>query len=215
MKTLLSIDIDYWNYFSDYRQAAALKRYLNKVTQAARQQCAPIHAIMNHQQILPIANASKARRIVNVDTHSDVCEGSVDRLECGSWVNYVEWRNEGEYVWIHRCCRDVGDCSIHGVIFGGSRRPRKKLSQLRHYPRYFKQEYDDVDWKSVKRRRKGAPDPYKLDLSEVVVCLSPSYSDSNLMPIFNEWVKANNIPYRRGRMNERFGINIRPNKIKS
>ena len=201
MKTLLSIDVDFWNG----QDVKRLKRYLNRVTKLAKRQCIPISAITNHQQILKVANVSKARRIVNVDTHSDLAEGDNSELNCGTWVNYVKWRGSGEYVWYHKSAAWQGDCSYNRDMFTKYGLVSRKRPRLKRY---------GVDWKKVRHARKGPPNPEKYDLTEVVICLSPSYSDSNLQDFFHEWRKRNAIPYKRGRLREDFGRKCYPPKIR-
>lgn len=204
MKTLLSVDIDFWNYVPNSEKS--LKRYLNGLASLAQKEKIPIIAITNHQQILKIANKSNARRIVNIDTHSDLSEQDVDELNCGTWVNYVKWRGRGEYVWIHKNHPSGGECTVRHEIFPHKGAARKILSR--------KHLEINIDWKSIKHRCKAAPRPEKFDLSEIVVCMSPDYSDKELIKIFYEWKRQHGIRYLKGRMNESYSRTLTPPKVR-
>lgn len=211
MRTLVSIDIDYWNFWSTYTQEKHLRRYLDHAVRTAQQKCVPIVAITNHQQILKWANKSKARRILSIDTHSDLRDNGCDELDCGSWVSYVKWRKEGEFHWIHKGRSDYGDCNGGRVIFQDRRRVKKSFKKYLWDP---ESEYCVVEWKKVRHRRAAPPKLDNLDITEIVVCESPTYSDGNLIEIFQEWRKEHNIPYLRGRKDENFGRKITPQEYK-
>lgn len=204
MKTLLSVDIDFWNYRNNPEKS--LKRYLSRLSHLSKERCVPIHAITNHQQILKWVNKSSARKIINIDTHSDLAWACVDRLNCGTWVNYVAWREEGSYHWVRNCSAYSGDCTGTIEIFKDGSKPLR-------YPARIGSAYKDLkpwDWKNISHSYGRLPKLENLDLTEIIVCESPSYSYRNLISIFHEWRKQNKIPYLKGRRNESFQLKVTP-----
>lgn len=105
MNTFLSIDLDYWN--SDYFPKNGIlssRLFLRKVAQLD----VPMHWCFDHRAMAGLVSASPARRLINVDFHSDLDSESRGQryhssLDCGNWVNHVTWRHEPQaiYVWKH------------------------------------------------------------------------------------------------------------------
>lgn len=92
-KIFLSIDLDFW-----LTPEPALKSIADVMKYAAEHNI-PLNVMMNHQQMLPHVNHSAARTLVNLDQHSDARDVRVDRFDCGSWISYVNWRKDGQFVW--------------------------------------------------------------------------------------------------------------------
>lgn len=185
MKHYLSIDVDYW---WDYWDAIDALRPLFK---KAKQRRIPINAVMNHQQLLPYVNTSKAKMLINVDQHSDVNSSNIDFLECGTWVSYIKWRHKGEYLWVRNYCNTrQGNCngSLH---------------------------WDEgADWGKIKS---DYCDNRHLDLTEFIngccgigFCMSPNYSRDVCVDAFRDLVRQFNIPYTKGRKAEEHRRNICP-----
>lgn len=185
MKKFLSIDMDFWN--NNIESAAKeLFEILNNVKFRNR---AKIHAFMNHQQILPYVNSSKARYLINFDTHSDLAGMDYPILECGTWVSFVDWRRKGSYFWLHRSNCTEGDCNGSPPIF---------------YDTIQKGDHSLTDWKSVKH---SVTEKITTRLFNNVVdcgiCLSPSYiANDRLEDIFRYMVDLFRIPYTKGRRSE-------------
>ena len=103
VKSYLSIDLDYWN---EDDGEEALSPFFEEVFRLNL----PIFVVESHDVLLKKINPSKARILYNIDFHSDFV-GYMSEEECvielgedpidSNWVNYVKWRSEGEYVWIH------------------------------------------------------------------------------------------------------------------
>ena len=78
-KTYLSIDSDFWSNPDIFLEQLELlmKFALGSI---------PIIAVMNHQQMLDDVNLSKARKLINIDEHSDLDGVDVDWLSCATWL---------------------------------------------------------------------------------------------------------------------------------
>jgi hypothetical protein len=189
----LSVDIDYYNHVKCGE--VRLKEYLDLCFQASEQQSVPIVAIDNHHQILPIVNKSKARTLVNIDTHSDLGDRHTEQLNCGTWVSYVKWRQNGHYYWVHKGDVHLGECSCHDPIFT---KKRHKISL--------------TEWRKLRRICDTPPNPLALNLTEIVVCRSPSYSKKELLPVFDTWVRG--VAYIRGqKSDDEFSKRWRPEEL--
>jgi hypothetical protein len=188
MKTFVSVDVDFWDKPEPCRkQLHLLMKNLGKKI--------PVMACMNHQQMLPAVNVSGANRLINIDEHSDLAESSVSKLNCGTWISYVRWRKDGEYIWI-RSHRDFqGSCN------GNDRG---------HWT-------EDTDWgrcssRHIKRDRLNIM-TYLRDCVGVGICMSPAYALGAVAEVFREIVDRYGIPYRKGRLNEANSRSVRPSGI--
>jgi hypothetical protein len=195
MRTYLSIDIDYWN--SDrgsilgYRSTEETRvyRWLTKVFNLARYKGIPIKAVMNHQQLLDHVDGSKAQHLLNIDTHSDLADATTDVFNCGTWVSFVRWRQQGIYTWMHALGIEDGECNAEAPIFEEGTKP------------------SFTDWGEINRRKvshaklPGAPAILK-GVTEIGFVLSPAYADDHLQPIFYQLVAEHNLPYTKGRYDE-------------
>lgn len=194
MKTYLSIDMDYWNG----RTPAYTRRSLFSLLKRLKKKRVPMMACMNHQQMLNHVNDSNARRLINLDTHSDLSQPDVDRLNCGTWVSYVKWRQKGEFVWCHRHSIDQGDCSRwNGRRIFCSNGAINKIAS---------------DWKKIKRTKMLLPNYRYLTNYTIAVglVLSPDYIEDELEHIFYEAISEFNIDYFKGRRNEDHFRNVIP-----
>jgi hypothetical protein len=128
MKAYLSIDLDYWvNHGADYTDTDIHSyKFFKKV-------CAlnlPIKVVRDHELLLPHINSAKCDLLYNVDYHSDIF-GYVDEEEkqkysseppnCGTWANYVEWRESAAFHWIYpnaHCYHKCGSsCGAYGTCW--------------------------------------------------------------------------------------------------
>lgn len=190
-KTYLSIDIDFWNRreWGGNSRSFYAKTQLTALFEEAQRQGIPIKAVMNHQQLTQYVDKSKARTLINVDTHSDLCDFNIKDFECGSWVSYIRWRARGKYIWYHSLDVDTGECNSDDPIFEGSHRPRTHKTE----------------WRQISRRKvKGIPSVKNLleNCVEIGFVMSPAYSDPELIELFNDLVKKFKIPYKSGRLDE-------------
>lgn len=188
MKAYLSVDVDYWNDPEPCRKQ--LRLLMNRIGSRI-----PVLAVMNHQQMLPEVNASEAQRLINIDEHSDLAESSVGKLNCGTWISYVRWRKDGEYIWIRSNASYQGSCN-------GDDRGRWNK---------------DVDWgrcSSIYVKRDSMKiTTYLRDCVGVGICMSPAYASRAVADVFREIVDQYGIPYRKGRVMENNSRRVRPSGI--
>jgi hypothetical protein len=197
MMKYVSIDIDFFNDTDDFDVEA----YLNEIFSKAKECKIPCVAVMNHQQLIPFVNKSAARHLINLDEHSDLADTPVTTLNCGTWVNYVTWRNRGMYSWIHAGSVDQGECSEgEHVVFRTTRKTGR-----------------NCDWKKAIHLEVETPPSMRELLAEcfgIGFCLSPSYRNSCLEPVFKRIVKRHKLPYLSGKRNEHFSIQKTPRIVK-
>jgi len=184
----LSIDLDYW--LRKIPLVDIAESELRNTVKRAQRRGIPLLAVMNHQQLLPEVNASSARKLVNVDQHSDLTSADIDNLECGTWVSYVRWRHEGEYLWLRSDRRlFIGACN------GGNR-------------------WDwETDWKRVRSEYRAVEVASLVDrhCAGVGLCMSPFYAQGELEEVFRRVVRDFGVFYRKGRRREdTFGRKVRP-----
>jgi hypothetical protein len=194
-----SIDIDFFNSIGTF---AETEEYLNHVFHTVKECKIPCIAVMNHQQLIPFVSVCPARQLINLDEHSDLGNEEDTWLSCGSWVNYITWRNRGEYIWLHANTLLVGECS------GGD----KPI-----FTEWRKAGSKSCGWKRSSHQQVETLPTINELLSScfgVGFCLSPSYRSDSLEPIFRRIVKKYKIPYMGGRRNEHFGIHRKPCLLK-
>jgi hypothetical protein len=178
--TYLSVDIDFFAppYYASDEEVLA---FLNLIRDFATTKNVPIHAMMNHNQMLKHVDSSQARRLINLDAHSDLADKDVDERNIGTWISYVKWRKEGEYFWL-RNERDpwAGEC---GYFF--TPRQNKK-----------------TDWKKVKTLFSASAINSEqindMNLVGIGVCMSPIFCSLTHEWVFQDWVKDNKILYTKG-----------------
>lgn len=171
----LSVDIDYW------RDPEYAKAHLEALIKYAQADKIPIQTVMNHQQLLPFVNKSGARKLINIDEHSDVtCVPQ--NLHCGSWVSYVTWRTTGTYYWIRNSSSFSGSCNCTNSWDQG-------LDWAYRCTNYVKETV-------------LAPVDYIGGVVGVGICMSPWYSSLAVVETFRELVRKYNLPYKKGRMRE-------------
>ena len=192
MKKYVSVDLDFWNDCHPHD----VENDLNRLFSLARKKGIPIVAVMNHQQLLRYVDASKARELINLDTHSDLgCVDTVDEFNCGTWIAYVRWRHRGIYRWLHRKTVNDGECAWERPIF-----MNEHCTRVRTRP-------ENTDWKKVTHRRvKKMPNISDLlkDCVEMGFVMSPAYSDYDFEEVFRKTLKKFDIPYKKGRRDEEF-----------
>lgn len=112
-KIYLSIDLDFWNHRE--RSFPHEFRFLTQVAKIAKTLDKGCFVMVDsHEELLPYVNKSGCNTLINVDFHSDlsnrfdsdkkqkyaVC-GKREHLNCGNWVTYVDFKDTGEFIWIH------------------------------------------------------------------------------------------------------------------
>lgn len=120
MKTYLSVDVDYWRLFDRQKYMQEMDRFFQKIINKR----IPIFIVRDHEELLEDVNKRVFNKLINVDYHSDIT-AYVDSdedvweyqwvprmpadLNCGTWVNFVEERFLGEFLWLypHAKCMDV------------------------------------------------------------------------------------------------------------
>ena len=204
MKTFLSIDIDFWNSVAHADGVEIALENLNSVFNHCKTNGVPLSAVANHNQMLSLVNKSKANQLINIDYHSDLATNDVDNLNCGTWVSYVKQRNKSKYKWLHYNDAYDGDCNGAEPIFAGIMGTRKKFNR------------GIVDWNECVHSEVNGPvfnfkkmfDRERV--SQVCICESPSYTDSDILKKFVEWRKNKNISYKRGLREDSYNKNITP-----
>lgn len=101
----LSVDLDYWLNSKTTKSANVFFRKLFKLNK-------PMVIVQDHDKLVPDINKypPQDKIIYNVDFHSDIvgerdlqgrrCSRK-EALNCGNWVNYVNFRKEGIFYWIY------------------------------------------------------------------------------------------------------------------
>jgi len=140
---------------------------------------------MNHHQMLRCVNQSHARRLVNLDAHSDLANKDVDELNIGTWISYVKWRKQGQYIWL----RNASD------PYGGECGYSFTYPHARH-----------TDWSSVTTHHidyvPTLRDLNKMSVVEIGMCMSPAFCEKDHEMSFVHWLKENKIQYRKGYRDE-------------
>lgn len=190
----VSLDLDFWNPLNH----SSLRPYLDQLVDLCHgRHFIPIRAVTNHQQMLPLVNASQATRLVNLDTHSDLASDP-EELNCGTWCSYVAQRRDAQYHWIHASAAWEGECNGDDPIF--------HRTGVNH---------ELTDWGLVthqKVRRAPNLDTLLCDACMVCVCSSPQYAEAGLEEQFHAWRQEHAIPYRKGRRDESFGRKATPSR---
>lgn len=184
MKHYLSIDADYWT------DADRAHDQLTAVVKQARRRNLPLVSVMNHQQLLPFVNTAPATKLINVDEHSDLCDCAIRRLECGSWVAYVRWRRDGEYLWIRRH-RSTVNGSCNGHLYWN----------------------DGNDWGEARSKFHPSLDVASLvnrDCVGVGLCMSPAYANKPVQRAFDSVIRELQVPWVKGRRRESHERRIAP-----
>jgi hypothetical protein len=170
--TYLSIDLDYWKEFP--------AEFLKKIVSLR----VPTAISIEHHKLLPHINQhSQCSRIINVDTHADIC-GNVPRYEkvnCGTWANFVRWPHKLSYIWSYPeniCVR--GRTNTEGCWCDVM--PEEN-------PFFSKHPCPLCGWESVSRRINPTLKKNELDsVAAVGICVSPYYLPSN--DAIQKWTKA-------------------------
>lgn len=118
MKTLLSIDLD---YFGNNMFPFQTKKILSRVRKEYRtlfstvsdfkQKGGEVFLVSSHDEILDLFNYYKVDKLINIDYHADTVEDEIIDSDfaqnLATWVNFYNYKNECEYEWRYPC---FGDC---------------------------------------------------------------------------------------------------------
>ena len=89
----LSIDLDYWRFIPN---GNVLSLQLFK-TLAELDLDALI--VSSHEMLLDHINRSSCNELINLDYHSDLTEEPSQHFNDGTWVNFVDWKEQGKFIW--------------------------------------------------------------------------------------------------------------------
>jgi hypothetical protein len=161
MKTsYLSVDLDFW---CDHENAHSATRFINKVLNLN----VPTIFVIEHEELLPDINRSKADILYNVDFHSDLCAKQElkpgEKPEDGTWANYVKWQSKGEFYWI---CPSLEKCykENNGTCCGNP-----------YLDPFKKKNEENTDWNKVTVTPKLSTINWN-SIKQVGICLSPCFS---------------------------------------
>jgi len=157
-KAYLSIDLDFWMNQTTPQRA---NEFFSKVFALD----VPKLFVVEHEELIDDVDESNADILYNLDFHSDICsENQIykgESPEDGTWVNFVSWKKQGEYVWI---CPDIVECydCASGICHGEDEYdPFKYQTECAWRSIILTQKLKTIDWGAI---------------SHVGVCLSPCYS---------------------------------------
>lgn len=109
MKTYLSVDLDFWNY---YGKNQFNKSFFYKILTSD----IPKLLVDEHHKLLPHINNFNFDEVINLDYHSDMADNlhifddnhrakklfaTPPRLNCGVWGNHVKNRKNSTFIWKH------------------------------------------------------------------------------------------------------------------
>jgi ribosomal protein S17E len=151
----LSIDLDYW--IKKNKESANI--FFDKIFKKQ----VPTVFVIEHEELLKDIDNSNCNILYNVDFHSDICadvEIEVDEdATDGTWVNFVNWRFKGQYVWI---CPNITQCynAGEGTCCADRKKDPFKSRQTGWKSVSFTQKQTNINWKIVKK---------------IGICLSPLF----------------------------------------
>lgn len=102
---ILSLDIDYFNYWDGVENEAInkLKSFLELLCyiDCFGKKLNEIKFIKHHHKILNYLDNYESIDLYNVDFHSDFTENFGGKLCCGSWSRFVMCQEKSNFFWIH------------------------------------------------------------------------------------------------------------------
>lgn len=131
MSVYLSVDLDYWgSATARCNEKMSCTRFINKLLRLG----VPTLIVRHHHYMLDDVNDSGCSFIEHIDYHSDLTDwpGKIKKftdkpyhgrmhLNCGTWLNYVKWRDVGEVRWRYpsnECAagNDIGQGHCYTVL---------------------------------------------------------------------------------------------------
>lgn len=139
--TYLSVDLDFWNnmFEAAHKQGsvfgigeitvAQARDHLYEFMSTLKERVANLRVVDSHEELCWHANNTGRKfncsELVNVDHHSDITDrysynGNIplhNHFNCGTWINFVDFRKEGTYKWI--LPYDIKEASSRGGFCHG------------------------------------------------------------------------------------------------
>ncbi|MBS3122825.1 hypothetical protein J4434_08135 [Candidatus Woesearchaeota archaeon] len=171
-RAYLSIDLDYWMQHRSKDSANAFfQRVFEKIFGVEFSRAIPLKIVELHQHMLDYVNDSDADALFNVDYHADLMRSESVPLE-HNWINFVNWRGRGTYVWFHPDQRSYDMEVGNDLPTSGSynyEKPRSAFS-----PDHYRRE--DFGWREIRSVQEGLSAIDLDDIVEVGIALSPRFT---------------------------------------
>jgi hypothetical protein len=179
MKTYLSVDVDYWRFFDEPKYRSEMGTFFQKIVNKK----VPIFIVRDHEELLPEVNKLIFNKLINVDYHSDIT-AYIDKndllweyenptfpaeLNCGTWVNFVDERILGEFLWLY----PYTSCIDH--------REEGRCEDIEGF--WDKSKSSFHNWNCIKHK-KGLSSIRWVDIISVGVALSPEWIHPDLEEYF-------------------------------
>ena len=164
MKTLLTIDLDFW---LDSYQKKETDKFFRKI----RKMNVNIESVVYHHEILLNLKDNHFDKVINMDYHSDIANFNADNCSSkefnrsfneGTWVNYVEFRDKCDYIWLHSHSESS---FCHGVCD-----PENDV--LSDYA---------TGWKSISHHARFPTDQELSEVTDIVICVSANWIYKSLI----------------------------------
>ena len=118
--TYLSIDLDYW---CDDAGSSRINSFFDQLLNETKVQ--KLYLVSSHEMLLSHIDSCDCVDLINVDFHSDLADDAKCaeyirplKLNEGTWVNFVKWKNRKQFNWYHphpnKFSLDFGYC--HATI---------------------------------------------------------------------------------------------------
>jgi hypothetical protein len=185
MSIYLSVDFDYWS-----GGTAENYQHMLDYSKSILENIPQIDFVIHHHDIIKYINAGNYDKIINVDFHSDLCDCFNNkkrqgiRLNEGTWANYLNDRENKEFVWVYphkRCYHPLnlfgseGRCDVKQNPFG------KNCKDVCGYLKT-----------SVLYRKLPKVEELKT-FERACFCLSPKWCSKEQLPILYKFIRENNL----------------------
>lgn len=161
MNAFLSIDLDYWS--RDSLPHAATRFFRRLYQRFGRKIMVAVH---HHHLLDHVNNRGQGYdTLINVDFHSDLDGEQPNELTEANWVNFVNFREKGSYIWRY----PNGHCL----------NPHTGFCHLGDNP--F--EHNLTGWANVRMQYGLARIPWD-SIREVGICLSPGWLNGNQSAVY-------------------------------
>jgi hypothetical protein len=151
VSTYLSIDLDFLPSIKKEDRESFYKILLKNKNKGGV-------IVAAHHYLLSDVNKRKYDKLINIDFHSDISdlydELTKTNFNCGTWINYIKWRKNAEYIWVYpkKICIDDTDRDFSGLCHDCDDpfENKKAASGWKSVKREIYNNYK-IDWKDVKR----------------------------------------------------------------
>jgi hypothetical protein len=116
MKTLLSIDLDYFgNNMFPFQTKKILSERKKEYTRLFslvsdfKNKGGEVFLVESHEEILELFNDYRVGKLINIDYHSDTVDETFkpeEKSNLATWVNFYAYKEECEYEWRYPCFAD-------------------------------------------------------------------------------------------------------------